>query len=108
MSVLPLYFSLSVHAMPHKMTPFIIILALNGTLHSSFNSQWFVDNFSLPIVKDFEQWFIDEQIGRISFLTLRGAGHEVTKYRPEKSLKMFPRFVHNKTGTIAKHSTLKT
>ena len=76
----------------------IYIMVYNGDVDAGINilvSQWFVDNFSLPIIKDYGQWYIDQQVGgwsiyydRISFVTIRGAGHEVPKYRPQESLKM--------------------
>ena len=82
-------------------------MVYNGDVDAGINflvSQWFVDNFSLPIVKDYGEWFLNEQVGgwrvyydKIAFVTVRGAGHMVPQYRPKESLKMFEYFIQNKT-----------
>jgi len=86
-------------------------MVYNGDADPGINflvSQWFVDDFNQSITNDYRQWFVEYddnggQVGgwtidyeKITFVTVRGAGHMVPQYRPPESLKMFQAFINNK------------
>eukprot|EP01084_Bolivina_argentea_P216817 368246_1 len=94
-----------------KMDNNLYTMVYNGDADPGINflvSQWFVDDFNQSIVKDYREWFVEYnnnqgQVGgwtinyeKISFVTIRGAGHMVPQYRPPEALKMFQAFINNK------------
>jgi len=66
--------------------------------------QWFVDDLEgINGVDNYHEWMLDNQIAgwtkdysRISFVTVRGAGHMVPQWRPPQALKMFQYFLVHK------------
>ena len=75
--------------------------------------EWFVDDFTnsfgLKETKGYREWYVNatesynsQQVAgwvidydRISFVTVRGAGHMVPQYKPSAALKMFNAFISN-------------
>ena len=72
--------------------------------------EWFVVDFHFRMEKEYREWFVNatqsynaQQVAgwtidyeRISFVTIRGAGHMVPQYKPSAALKMFSYFLANK------------
>ena len=91
----------------------LYIMVYNGDVDPGINvlgSQWFVNDLGLDKVEGYgwREWYIDDavngkQIGgwtenfeRISFVSVRGAGHMVPQFKPVPALKMFNYFIQNK------------
>ncbi|KAJ8500691.1 hypothetical protein OPV22_011243 [Ensete ventricosum] len=63
----------------------------------------------LPIRRAWLPWYIDHEVGGyvveykgITFVTVRGAGHEVPSYQPERSLAMITAFLQGTSLTLKK------
>ncbi|PVD27276.1 hypothetical protein C0Q70_12431 [Pomacea canaliculata] len=86
------------------------VLVYNGDVDMACNflgDEWFVDRLIRPIVKERSEWFFTDahqtkqvagfvkQFERLTFLTVRGAGHMVPTDRPRPALEMFTKFLLN-------------
>lgn len=77
------------------------------TVCDFLGDQWFVEDLNYTSLNGYHEWYINAtqsynqpQIGgwvknfeRISFYTVRGAGHMVPQYRPEAALELFKLFL---------------
>ena len=74
------------------------------------SDEWFVDNMNVSITNKWREWFIDnidqgrqvggwtqdyDRGGGLHFVTIRGSGHLVPLYAPQKALKLFKYFLAN-------------
>jgi len=87
-----------------KMDSSIYAYIYNGDCDLACNflgDEWFVDDLEgVAGIDNYRQWVLDNQIAgwtrdyqRISFVTVRGAGHMVPQWRPPQALKMFQYFL---------------
>lgn len=66
-------------------------------------AKWFVEDLRKQTLVTYEQWLFDQQIGgyveyyagKIVYLTIKGAGHRVSRDKPPVSLQIFERFIIN-------------
>lgn len=66
-------------------------------------AKWFIDNLRHQTLVTYEQWLFKQQIGgyveyyagNIVYLTIKGAGHRVSRDKPPVSLQIITRFVTN-------------
>ncbi|XP_072141767.1 lysosomal protective protein-like [Dermacentor andersoni] len=64
-------------------------------------AKWFIDNLRLQTLVTYEQWLFQQQIGgyveyyagKIVYLTIKGAGHRVSRDKPPVSLQIITRFI---------------
>ena len=94
-----------------EMDPELYTLVYNGDVDPGINvlaSQWFVNNFNKPLLKEYREWFITNENGvqtggwtqnyeKISFVSIRAAGHMVPQFTPNAALKLFQYFINNST-----------
>ncbi|XP_014452524.1 lysosomal protective protein [Alligator mississippiensis] len=82
-------------------------LVYNGDVDMVCNflgSEKFVESLNKPMLKSYQPWYYNNQIAgffneyeKITFLTVKGAGHMVPQYKPGQALKMFQCFLSNTT-----------
>ena len=75
-----------------------MVCAFNG------NIEW-IENLNLDVIESWRSWraYEDENniVGYVTkykgltFCTVKGAGHEVPKYKPKESYYMFSKFIQN-------------
>lgn len=66
-------------------------------------AKWFVEDLRKQTLVTYEQWLFDQQIGgyveyyagKIVYLTIKGAGHRVSRDKPPVSLQVLKRFITN-------------
>ncbi|ESW03606.1 hypothetical protein PHAVU_011G027900, partial [Phaseolus vulgaris] len=66
-------------------------------------TRYTLKKLGLPIVQDWTPWYTSQQVGGwrmvyegLTFVTIRGAGHEVPVYTPKPALQMLRHFLANK------------
>ncbi|KAF9622669.1 hypothetical protein IFM89_032590 [Coptis chinensis] len=67
------------------------------------SSRYSIDTFKLPIETEWRPWYTNEEVGGyvveykgLIFATVRGAGHLVPSYQPERALTMISSFLQGK------------
>jgi len=67
------------------------------------STQRWIHCLGLPVKKDWHPWTIGDQMGgniieydRMSFLTIKGSGHMVSYYTPDKGFEFFQRWIDKK------------
>jgi len=86
--------------------PTMRILIYSGDVDSVISfvgtEQW-IDSLNLPVKEDWRAWNTDEQVGgyvkaytKLTFLTIRGAGHMVPYFKPKLGYTFFERFITGK------------
>jgi carboxypeptidase C (cathepsin A) len=86
----------------------IRILIFNGDVDivvSYFSNQRWIESLGLEVLEPWRQWraFDDkvnvagyvEKYKELTFCTIKGAGHEVPKYKPKEAYYMFSKFINN-------------
>ena len=86
----------------------IRILIFNGDVDivvSYFGNQRWIESLGLEVLEPWRQWraFEDkvnvagyvEKYKGLTFCTIKGAGHEVPKYKPKEAYYMFSKFINN-------------
>eukprot|EP00698_Gefionella_okellyi_P005423 TRINITY_DN14970_c0_g1_i1.p1 TRINITY_DN14970_c0_g1~~TRINITY_DN14970_c0_g1_i1.p1 ORF type:complete len:460 (-),score=93.78 TRINITY_DN14970_c0_g1_i1:43-1422(-) len=74
------------------------------TICPYLGSQHWIGALDLPIARNWTHWMVDGQVagfstvyspptGSFAFVTVRGAGHMVSQYKPELGLEFFKRFL---------------
>jgi len=86
------------------------ILLYNGDIDMACNflgDEWFVDDLGRKLVVERRPWLVKDKDGynqiagyvkqfeRISFLTVKGAGHMVPSDKPKEAFEMFNRFTND-------------
>lgn len=90
----------------------LYVMVYNGDVDPGINvlgSEWFVDDLGAAPLSGYawREWFVDgengKQVGgwtenfeRVSFVSVRGAGHMVPQFKPVAALKMIDYFLQNK------------
>ncbi|KAL6219046.1 hypothetical protein ACLB2K_012252 [Fragaria x ananassa] len=84
------------------------VLIFNGdhdlTVPNTATEQWIRD-LDLPVVNDWRPWLVDGQIAgytikyssngyRLTYATVKGAGHSAPEYKRRECYIMFDRFIH--------------
>ncbi|KDP38391.1 hypothetical protein JCGZ_04316 [Jatropha curcas] len=78
------------------------------------SSRYAINNFKLPIHTAWRPWYTSSEVGGyleeyegITLITVRGAGHTVPSYQPERALTMISSFLQGKLPhkTIESHSS---
>ncbi|XP_076438729.1 lysosomal protective protein-like [Babylonia areolata] len=87
------------------------VLVYNGDVDMACNflgDEWFTDSLGQQVVKTRSEWTYTDEVGstqvagfvkafdKLTFVTVRGAGHMVPTDRPRPALKMFINFITNK------------
>ncbi|KAL0912389.1 hypothetical protein M5K25_018357 [Dendrobium thyrsiflorum] len=67
------------------------------------NTKNFIKMLKLPILKQWRAWYLNKEVGGyvvqyegLTFVTVRGAGHEVPSYQPKRALEMISSFLLGK------------
>ncbi|KAJ8618564.1 hypothetical protein MRB53_014750 [Persea americana] len=101
------------HDAPHSMVPTLNKLVAGGLriwIYSGdtdgrvpvTSTRYTLNKLRLPIIEDWTPWYNHEQVGGwtigykgLTFVTLRGAGHQVPTFVPKKSLQLIKHFLAN-------------
>ncbi|KAJ8618563.1 hypothetical protein MRB53_014749 [Persea americana] len=101
------------HDAPHSMVPTLNKLVAGGLriwIYSGdtdgrvpvTSTRYTLNKLGLPIIEDWTPWYSHEQVGGwtigykgLTFVTLRGAGHQVPTFVPKNSLQLIKHFLAN-------------
>ncbi|CAK8684916.1 unnamed protein product [Clavelina lepadiformis] len=82
------------------------ILIYNGDTDMACNflgDEWFVDDLGLKSTRSHVPWYVDGQVAgfvkvfdKLTYTTIRGAGHMVPQWAPKYAFVMFEKFIHKK------------
>lgn len=81
--------------------PTLLIYSGDTDIKCNFlGNEWFVDDLKQEVLHDYQPWFTDGQVSgfvkrfeRLTFLTVKGAGHMVPTDKPAEALQMFEMFL---------------
>eukprot|EP00727_Mastigamoeba_balamuthi_P007090 m51a1_g3000 putative serine carboxypeptidase-like 40-like (469) ;mRNA; f:771932-773490 len=89
-----------------RMAPHLRVLVFSGDFDAAvpfLETQKWIACLGRPVRSGWRTWHMDGQVAggvveydRISFLSIKGAGHAVSYYSPEKGFAFFDRWINNK------------